>query len=241
MKGFCFSILFYVLGTISLCAQSTYALVAGVSRYSNYQANLSNTTKDVKELKTVLNRQGASVSILTSRYANHDNIARKLETIVKLAKSDDTIIFFFSGHGDTGGFLTYDMSIFSYRELADILVKAKTKKIFCFVDACRSGSATENTSEGYGWADNTKKKGLTFVLSCRANESSFENNWVGNGFFSKALLKGLRGMSDANKDRIITLKELFNYIYNDVTARTSEQHPQLIGPSSAYNVVMAKW
>ena len=237
--------IFVTLFTISVNAQKTYALLTGVSSYSNSQANLGNTTKDVKKLKKVFDRQGATVATLTSKYANHDNIVQKLKAIVNLAKSDDMIVFFFSGHGDTGGFFTYELSMFKYKELADILSKAKTKNVFCFIDACMAGSATDDSSGGYGWSDDSKKKGLTFMLSCRADEYSFENDWVGNGFFTKALLKGIRGMSDTNSDRKITLIELFKYVHNDVTARTKDsfqvQHPQLIGPSSTHNVVIAKW
>lgn len=222
-------------------SQKTYALLTGVSSYSNSQANLGNTTKDVKEIKKVLDRQGATVATLTSRYANHDNIVNKLKAIVSLAKSDDKIFFFFSGHGDTGGFITYELSLFTYKELAEILSHAKTKKVFCFIDACMAGSATDDSSGGYGWSEDTKKKGLTFMLSCRADEYSYENDWVGNGFFTKALLKGIRGMSDTNQDRQVTLIELFRYVHNDVTARTSAQHPQLIGPNSVHNEIIAKW
>lgn len=230
-----------VLCIFNVNAQKTYVLLTGVSNYSNSQANLGNTTKDVKDLRRVFRRQGATVATLTSRYVNHDNIVSKLEAIVKIAKANDKIIFFFSGHGDTGGFLTYELSMFSYKELADILAKAKTNNVFCFIDACRSGSATDDSFGGYGWSEDTKKKGLTFVLSCRADEYSYENNWVGNGFFTKALLKGIRGKSDTNSDRQITLLELFKYVHNDVTARISTQHPQLIGPSSVHDVVVAKW
>ena len=245
MKKLLLFLFVFASSVINTNAQKTYVLLTGVSSYSNSQANLGNTTKDVKELKTVFNRQGATVATLTSKHANHDNIVEKLEAIIKLAKSDDKILFFFSGHGDTGGFLTYELSMFRYKELADILAKARTKNVYCFIDACRAGSATDDTYSGYGWSEDSKKKGLTFMLSCRADEFSFENDWVGNGFFTKALLKGLRGMSDSNNDRRVTLIELFKYVYNDVTARTKNssqiQHPQLIGPNSAHNTIITKW
>lgn len=241
MKKLALSIVVFALCCICANAQKTYVLLTGVSSYSNSEANLSSTTKDVKELRKVYKRQGATVATLTSKYANHANIVEKLNAIVKLAKSNDNIVFFFSGHGDTGGFLTYELSMFRYKELADILAKAKTKNVFCFIDACMAGSATVDSNGGYGWSEDTKKKGLSFMLSCRADEYSYENDWVGNGYFTKALLKGLRGMSDQNNDKKITLIELFKYVHNDVTSRSSVQHPQLIGPSSAHNVIMAKW
>ena len=234
----CFFLLM-VFVIISVSAQKTYVLLAGVSSYSNSEANLSNTTKDVKDIKKIFDNQGAIVSIVTSKYANHDNIVEKLNAIVKLAKSDDKIMFFFSGHGTKGGFVTYELSIFSYQELVSILSKAHTKQVFCFIDACNSGSVSAVSMGNSDWA--SEAKNITFVMGCRAEEYSFENNWVGHGFFTKALLKGLRGMSDANKDRKVTLIELFRYIYNDVTARTKQQHPQLIGPGSAHQIVLAKW
>ena len=43
-------------------------------------------------------------------------------------------------------------------------------------------------------------------------------------------------MSDKNKDKQVTLGEIFRYVYNDVTYRTKDakqvQHPQLIGTYS---------
>lgn len=245
MKKLLLSLLLATLCCLGANAQKTYALIAGVSNYSDQQANLYNTTKDVKKLKTVLDKQKFTVAMLTSKYANHDNIVKKLSAIVRLAKPEDKILFFFSGHGDTGGFLTYELQMFRYRELVDILSKARARQVVCFIDACRAGSVNDVANGNYGWGEGGTHPSLTFVMSCRANEFSYENNWVGNGYFTKALLKGLRGVADKNEDRKVTLDELFRYVYNDVTARTKNdrqtQHPQLIGPGSALNTVITSW
>ena len=122
----------------------------------------------------------------------------------------------------------------------NILSKAKTKEVYCFIDACMSGSVSPTE---YEWAD--AHKGVSFMMSSRANEFSTENNWIGHGFYTQALLKGLRGKADKNDDRQITLMELFLYVYNDVTARTHNytqtQHPVLIGPSSSHDTVITRW
>lgn len=234
--------LLFIVALISLGinAQKTYALLTGISNYGVQNANLQNTTKDVKQLKTVLDNQGVIVTTLTSSNVTISNIEKKLNAIIQLAKPEDKIIFFFSGHGDTGLMLTYGPENFYYRDLMKILSKAKTKKVFCFVDACMSGSVSPTE---YDWAN--AHKGVTFMMSSRANEYSVENNWIGHGFYTQALLKGLRGKADKNNDRQITLMELFRYVYNDVTARTRNykqvQHPVLIGPSSSHDTVIAKW
>lgn len=233
-------LLVVVFIALGINAQKTYALLTGVSNYGIQGANLQNTTKDVKQLKTVLDNQGMIVTTLTSSNATISNIEKKLNAIIQLAKPDDKIIFFFSGHGDTGLMLAYGPENFYYKDLMKILSKAKTKNVFCFVDACMSGSVSPTE---YDWAN--AHKGVTFMMSSRANEYSIENNWVGHGYYTQALLKGLRGMADKNKDRQITLMELFRYVYNDVTARTRNdrqvQHPVLIGPSSSHDTVITKW
>ena len=217
-------------------AQTTYALVAGVSAYQNSENNLGNTTKDAKELKKVLDQLGVKSALLTSKYANYANIADKLEKIVKTAKADDKIMFFFSGHGAPGNFCTYDQ-FFPYTKLVSILSQAKSREIYCFVDACHSGSVHETTTGNYDWA---KNRNIIFCMGCKPDEFSYESGWIGNGFFSKALLKGIRGK--AARDGKITLRQLFDYIYKDVTAHTRQyqqpQHPMLIGPSTMHQNVL---
>jgi len=238
MKKLIFTMALLIALTTGISAQQTYALITGVSAYQNSNMNLGNTTKDAKDMKRVLDKLGVKSALLTSKYANNANITEKLNKIVSVAKPDDKIMFFFSGHGSTGVFCTYD-GVFYYSDLVSILSKAKAREIYCFVDACMSGSVQNVASSGYSWASN---KNMMFFMGCRPEEFSYENAWIGNGFFSKALLKGLRGK--ASKDGNITVKSLFEYVYKDVTAHTRDydqvQHPQLIGPASMQQNVLFK-
>lgn len=243
MKKLAF-IFIFLLAFVTVDAQRTYALIAGVSNYGDTEVNLHNTTKDVKELGKVLKNQKAVVAMVTSKYANADNIMKKLDAIIKVAKPEDKILFFFSGHGTTGGIIVYGKTLFKYNDLVAKLSTAKTNKVFCFIDACMSGSVTDAGTSAYtlGQASNNK---ITFFMSSRADEFSFENQWLGNGYFTQALLKGLRGKADANGDKKITVSELYRYIFTDVTNRIGnakeQQHPQLIGPKSNFGVVLAQW
>lgn len=237
-------IVFAFVVVIGASAQQTYALLAGVSNYYGNAKNLGNTTKDVKNMKAVLEKQGAKVGMATSKYATKTNITNRLNAIVQLAKPKDKIIFFYAGHGNVGSFLVNgtDMN-FTYEELVNILSKANTRNIFCFFDVCHAGSVAESGGANYKWGNGAAGK-ITFMMGCRADEVSWEDNLLGDGYFSKALLKGLRGKADSNGDRQITVMELFKYTYNDVLSRTKgnhEQHPQLIGPKSSYDTVLAKW
>ena len=122
-------------------AQRTYALLAGVSNYNAENVNnLSNTTKDVKEMQAVFKKQGAVVATITSKYATPENIMKKLDAIVKLATSKDKIIFFFSGHGTAGSIVGYGPMLLPCKLIVKKLSEARTKNVFCFVDVCELGT-----------------------------------------------------------------------------------------------------
>jgi uncharacterized caspase-like protein len=51
-----------------------------------------------------------------------------------------------------------------------------------------------------------------------------------SGVFSHFLVKGLKGEADANEDRVITIKELFVYVHQNVRTYTGNvQTPTLTG------------
>ena len=229
-----------MLVALSIHAQKTYALLAGVSNYRVDSINLPNSTKDVKNLQALFERRGFISVPVTSKNANHDNIVKKLNAIIRLAKPEDKIIFYFSGHGSPGGFVPSDRSFFNYQELVDILKKAKAENVFCFIDACMSGSIKSISANYFGMGNGTPH--ICFMTASDATEYSMESKLVGHGYFTKSLLKALKGMSDGNSDNAVTLNELFYYVYNDVVARTKNSknvmHPQLLCHPSMKNIVI---
>lgn len=238
-----FSFLFLcVFAVTASLAQKTYVLSAGVSNYGMGSGNLVATDDDAKDIyKIFKKRPKTTAGIITSKYVTSENLEKRLKAIVQVAKPEDTIIFFFSGHGDSEGYLClYGGELYSYIRLCNLLNKANTKNIFCFVDACFSGSsASVATQTGQ---DNK----VTFLVSSRASETSRENPNVMRGLFAYALKKGMRGYADTNSDKRITMRELYDYVYKDVTGRMvkkgdNPQHPQFIGNDSMLDKVVIDW
>jgi len=242
MKRFAIILMMVMFLAVNINAR-TFVLSIGVSNYQNSDNNLSQTTKDAKQFKAVMDNHTKDITILTSKYANKDNILEKLRALCNRAQKGDKVILFFSGHGYPGGIVTYDKTI-TYQEINDILFESAASAKICFVDACHAGSVN-------GVRDNTRSYkapttgNIIYMMSSRADEYSIENPWVGHGFFTQALLKGLRGKADANNDKKITVKELFNYAYNDVQHTTANmdtsQHPQLIGVKAVADAVVVDW
>ena len=239
MKKGIFFLMLVMVSILTSVAQKTYVLSTGVSNYGDPNVNLSNTTKDAKAFGELFkNQKQTTVSVLTSANANKANIKTHLEAIAKLATPEDKVMFFFSGHGNTGCFFAYD-GAFQYTELLSILRTINAKGIYVFVDACLSGSVASNATS-YDWSSN-RSSSVALMMSSRADEYSIESPILNNGFFTQALLKALKGKSDTDRNRQITLMEAFKYVHKDITGRTPKMHPQLIATSDLFNTVLTQW
>lgn len=217
----------------------TFVLIAGVSNYGDPQNNLSQTTKDAKRFKEVMQSQTRDITTLTSSYATAHNIKEKLRAIANRAGANDDIVFFFSGHGMPNALYTYSGPL-PYSDLISILESSQARSKVCYIDVCHAGSlANAETATG---TPPQNQPGMAFFVSSRPSELSMENNVIGSGLFTQGLVKGLRGAADKDHNRQVTVKELFNYLYKDVVRRSNNrQHPQLIAPRSMYDTVVATW
>lgn len=235
----------FLLIALVLCVSvqaRTYVIVVGVSTYQNTENNLGQTTKDAKAFKKVMSSQTKNITILTSKYANAANIMEKMRAICNRATKKDKIIFYYAGHGYSGGIAVYDGQL-DYQVINDLLESSAASAKICLIDACHAGSVSDVS--GKTSYDSPSSGNIIYLMACRANETSAETGWIGHGYFTQALLKGIRGKADSNRDKKVTVKELFTYAYNDVLHSTakmdSQQHPQMIGSKNVVNTVVADW
>ncbi len=245
----------FICFAVAINAQKTYAIVMGVQDYDNPSfslSNLHNTARDAKEMRKVLKKAGVEVALLTGKNVNRSTFNKKLQQLTQLVNQNsmqDNVIIFFSGHGDDYALCFWD-GLYKYAEMFSLLNNMKAKNIFIFIDACHSGSGGTVITNNAG----SVNPRMSFVSATRPSESSIDDpfNEICQGWFTQAMIKGIRGGSDTNRDRVITLIELFKYIYNDVTARASHYrglsegvlkvfHPQLYAPSSMHGEAVVRW
>jgi len=78
------------------------ALLVGINDYKGV-SDLNGCVNDVLDmhfsLRNLFNFQSREIRVLTDSRATKDNIIHRLEWLVKDAKSDDFLVFHFSGHG----------------------------------------------------------------------------------------------------------------------------------------------
>lgn len=213
---------------VSLPAEAKIYLVSvGISDYPGVRNDLRLPHNDAATIQWVYkeNKQ-AYTRLLMNSQATVANVKAAMNKAFSKATANDIVVFFFSGHGVKGGFACYDGFLY-YSDISSIMRSCRCKNKMIFADACFSGSIRDNrNSQGYG----SLGSNIMLFLSCRSNEYSIETPRMTNGFFTYALQHGLRGGADKNHDRIITAKELFNYVSAKVKANSNNrQHPVMWG------------
>lgn len=219
---------------------SIYLLSVGVSDYPGTRNDLALPTKDAATMQRVYREnKRAKVCLLTDSHATVAAVKKALQRMVSLASADDIVVLFFSGHGVKGGFVCYDGYLY-YSDIYRSMAKCKSKNKMIFADACYAGAMRRGNSRP-GRGSNLTGSNVMLFLACRDNEMSMELSTMKNGYFTHALQNGLRGSADANHDRVITARELFDYVSDKVKIDThNRQHPVMWGKFPA-NMPVMKW
>lgn len=222
------------LASIGLNAQKLFVVSIGIADYKDSRVNdLRWTEADVESFNKVMKPHVSEVFTLLGKEATHANAMMTLRYTFAKATADDSVILFFSGHGYPGGFCCYDMSQtgggLSYSEIASLFKGCKAKNKMVFADACFSGGLRKGKKTNSSASD-INKSDVMFFLSSRTNETSQEMIEGPNGQFTRFLVRGLGGGADKNRDKIITAKELYDFVHEGVTVATgNKQHPVMWG------------
>lgn len=221
-----------LLGFAPATAQRKIYLVSvGIADYPGSDMDLTLCANDANTIKWIFQKNNKAETItLTNRKATIQAVKAAMESEFMKATADDAILFFFSGHGAPGSLVCYD-GLLDYQVIKKVMARSKAKYKMIFADACYSGKmrrANPNTS--YTVPDDLKKAEVMFFLSSRSNETSIESPSMKNGFFTAFLQRGLRGGADANNDRIVTAREIFEFVSKGVIKLSGDrQHPVMWG------------
>jgi Caspase domain len=115
----------------------------------------------------------------------------------------DMLWIFFSGYGESwegqdyllplDAAAEYDANTWiATRSLYGRLSQLPTKNILLLLDMSRSQSARAGNPLGRQTMQNAKEFGISTILSCQPEQFSHESAALSNGFFTAALLEGLR-------------------------------------------------
>lgn len=217
---------------VSSAARTMYVVSVGIADYQ-YINDLSKAENDARCFAELYRTHTTHVWLLVGREATHDAILAAMRETYALATADDVVVFFFSGHGTAGGLCPYDMrrdgNLLAYSEMMAVLRSCRAGSKQLFVDACFAGGlrVKSHTTAQSTFSDS---EGVMLFLSSRNNEPSRENAHAANGYFTQHLIRGLKGGADADADRIVEARELFDFVSTRVAKDTRDrQHPVMWG------------
>jgi len=183
--------------------------------------------------------------------------------LARSAHKNDLVVIYFAGHGasevDQRGIERDGLSKYlvpadadpddlystalPMDEMQNVLGRIEAERVTVFLDACYSGAAggrtfastkTRNVSVDDIFLDRlTRSKGRAIVTASRPSELSIELAELGHGVFTYYLVRGLQGYADNNRDGIVSLQELYEYLAQEVSRKSravgGNQHPMMKG------------
>lgn len=243
--------------TAAVGGGKTYALVIGISKYQKLPSDLwlQYPDADAKTLSQhFASPRGGSIPadqmlLLTNEQATTSAVREGLKTFLRTRPgSDDTVFILIAGHGtvdNTGAYiLTYDSdpqnlagTALPMAELHSDVEQALTKvgHVVLLADICRAATIAgqKTTTLGNSVAEIGEAPGeMLGLMAARPKELSLEgpDYGGGHGAFTWAVLRGLEGAADTDKDGFVSAGELIDFVTTDVPKLTRDkQHPRDFG------------
>jgi hypothetical protein len=238
--------------------KNAYAIIIGIEQYreqlpkANFAAHDASVVGDY--VTKVLGYPEENVVVRLNEKATKTDLEKYFEGwLPNNVEKDSSVFIYFSGHGSphvkTGdaylvpydGDPTFvDKTGFSLKRLYAALEKLPAKDVTVVLDSCFSGAGGRSVlAEGarpMGLLMETQSipAGRLTVLSASSGDqisNTFKEQ--GHGLLTYFFLKGLQGEGDGNKDGVIEMVELLDYVKPNVQriARkqyNNEQTPQLL-------------
>ena len=198
-----------------------------------------------------------NVLFLTNEQAHLQEIKKTLGIWLKnRSLRDDLVFIYFAGHGGPEVDSKYDDGFAKYllaydsdpdalyatalpmKEIAEIFNRIESERLVFIADTCFSGAAGGRSIAQKGLRsirisptflnDLGEGRGRVIISASDANEPSIELDEKQHGLFTYYLLEGLNH-GDANGDGRITVREVYDYLYEKVARESklagASQHP----------------
>ena len=215
-----------------------YVVCVGISDYPGRRNDLRVSANDAMTIHKIYARNGNShVCLLTNADATVANVRKAMAETFSQAGADDAVVFYFSGHGVSGGLVCQD-GFLHYKSLVEEMARSAAMTKMVIADTCFAGKM-RSSAEGDG-EDVTSDTNVMFFLSSRTTEKSQETRFA-NSLFTIFLERGLRGGADTDHDRQISAHEIYKFVHDGVVdASRGKQHPVMWGNFSK-DMTIIKW
>ena len=247
-----------------------YALLIANADYQHPNIRtLVKTHADVEGMRQVLSDPkicafpDKNITLLKDR-PSYD-VRFEIEKFFKHKRPDDLLLLYFAGHGmrDSDGHLclTFSNTDPEYSESTGIearvisrhMDRSRSKRQVVMLDCCYSGAFAHGARDVVGSSMDTESafqgaqggKGRVVIASSDKQQVSLEQadeqEDTGYAVFTRHVIEGLRSANAADDRGNITIRSLYDYIYERVRMATeSKQTPKIIDYGSAGDLILVQ-
>jgi Caspase domain len=227
------------------------ALIIGNSQYEDAcLSRLAAPDVDVRALADVLKAPGIGAFDEVTPLLNEGlaTVRKAIARFFDLKHRDDLLFLYFSGHGvrDEQGHLYLAVRDTERAVLAGTAIEASyvtarmdrsaSKRLVLVLDCCHSGAfgygskAAQGAPVGTATAFEGTGRGRVVLTATDSTQYAWEGDQVlgdvENSLFTHYMIEGLQtGAADRDEDGLITIDELYDYVYEHVLNETPKQTP----------------
>lgn len=239
----------WLLAGSASAAVKRFAVIVGNNRGKAPDVELRYAESDAQKVAQVLRDLGgfqpAEVVLLQGENAQTvQNTLKSINERIRLAQArpgTDTMLFvYYSGHADGRG-LRLGKTRLDFKKLAEFVRGSPAKVRLLVVDACRSGALTRvkggRIVAPFELPSATLRgEGVAFLTASSQDEDAQESDELKGSFFTHALVSGMLGAADKNRDGQVVLEEAYNHAYDATLKATSGSFAGAQHPTFQYEV-----
>lgn len=218
-----------------------FGLFVGSNDGGTNRVRLKYATADAQSVARVLEQLGGlapdrtTVLLTPTRQQLADQLERLRAEVSQIRASGGRteLVLYYSGHADETGLLLGRERL-TYGELREAVNRVPAGVRVVILDSCHAGSFVR-LKGGQRIAPflvdtSSAVQGHAFLSSSSADEAAQESDRIRSSYFTFALLSGLRGAADSNRDGKVTLTEAYQFAFQETLAHTERsmagpQHP----------------
>ncbi len=234
-----------------------YALVIGLTDYSNDFNPLTRPAADAQAVAQILQTSGYRITPILAA-ANYDDIVAQLKSFLQQTAHKHEALIYITGHSflvqddltdeQAGYIATSDCRVrydgndtiveqrggIPFVNFNKLIARAELSNLVLLLDTCHSGGLIEQGLFQQSFSSFGQKTDYFFITAARSSEAAWAKAGAEHSVFTTALLSGLAA-ENAPEGGAITGDDLFAHIVRQV--KHEQQEPMRLGQGRSIEIV----
>ncbi len=226
-----------------------WAVIVGVNKYEDvdHYGELQVCVNDAEAIQHQFLSSGyesARIRLLTDNtkleLPTRENVLVALKSIAVATEPEDTLVFFYSGHGveedgesylvaKNGRHMTLSDTAIMISRVKQIMGQSPARAKVIILDACHSGAQIEGKGPKHMTDEFIRRvfeqaEGLAILASCKQGQVSYEWRTNERSVFTYYLLEALEGLADLDNKGFVTVQDANRHVSNGVRLWSSQRN-----------------